>query len=170
MRAPVRTGRRLLALGLLPLAFLGTLSCGPAVDLRQAVEITELAGGWFDAGIVEGRNKLVPSVTMRVRKKMEARIPWISLNLVFKKLADPNTEEGFEDVFVQRVEFAEGSQTAPLTVRAQNGYTGEPPQTRAEILSHSMFRDMRVVIFVKQSSADWVELTRYDIPRVLLTK
>jgi hypothetical protein len=119
MRARVRTGRRLLALGLLPLAFLGTVSCGPAVDLRQALEITELAGGWFDAGIVEGRNKLVPSVTMRVRKKMEARISWISLNLVFKKLADPNTEEGFEDVFVQRVEFAEGSQTAPLTVRAQ---------------------------------------------------
>jgi hypothetical protein len=172
MRARVRAGRRLLTLGLLPLAFLGAASCGPSVDLKQALEITELAGGWFDAGIVDGQNKLVPSVAMRVRKKMDVRLAWVSLNLVFRKKVDANTEESsnVEDVFLQRVEFTEGSQTPVLTVRAQHGYTGEAPQTRAEMLNNSRFQDMRVVIFAKQSSADWVELTRFDIPRVLLTK
>ena len=34
----------------------------------RALQVTELSSGWFDAGIVEGKNKLVPSVTFRLRK------------------------------------------------------------------------------------------------------
>jgi hypothetical protein len=57
-----------------------------------------------------------------------------------------------------------------LTVRPEHGYTGDAPQTRAEILQHSQFRDARAVVFAKQSSTTWVDLIRYDIPRVLLPK
>ena len=101
---------------------------------------------------------------------MEARIPRISLNLVFKKLADPNAEEGFEDVFVQTVEFAEGSQTAPLTVRAQKGYTGDPPQTRAEILRHSHVPRHAGRHLCQAELGRLGRAAAFDIPRVLLTK
>jgi len=55
-------------------------------------------------------------------------------------------------------------------VRPQHGYTGDAPQTRAELLQHSQFWDGRAVVFVKQSSTTWVDLIRYDVPRVVLTK
>ena len=32
------------------------------------------------------------------------------------------------------------------------------------------FRDVRAIIFAKHSSANWVELARYDLPRQILTK
>ena len=39
--------------------------CGAPVDLKQTLQIEGLTGGYRDAGIVVGRNKVVPTVTFR---------------------------------------------------------------------------------------------------------
>jgi hypothetical protein len=153
---------------LLALAAL-TSGCGPGVDLKQSLHLTDLSGGWFDAGIVGGKNKLQPSVTFRLTKTVDDTIRPLALNVAFKKIT-PQGEEDFDDVFVQSVDFAEGNRTAPLTVRTETGVTGDAPQTRAEMLKHPQFQDLRVVVFAKHSSSNWVELVRYDIPRTLLTR
>jgi hypothetical protein len=93
----------------------------------------------------------------------------LSLNVVFKTIKGPQAQEDFDEIFLQTVRF-DGNQTDALTVWATAGYTGDPPQTRAQMLQHSRFQDMRAVIFAKHSSSNWVELARYDIPRQLLTK
>jgi hypothetical protein len=145
------------------------ISCGPTVELKQALQVTELSGGWYDAGIVDGKNKLVPSMSFRIRKPADVQLRSVALNIIFKRvLPDKKTEEDLDEVFLQKVEFSEGNQTPLLTVRAQHGYTGDAPQTRAQILEHSQFQDARAVVFAKQSSTTWVELVRYDAPRVLL--
>jgi hypothetical protein len=145
------------------------ISCGPTVELKQALQVTELSGGWYDAGIVDGKNKLVPSMSFRIRKPAEVQLRGVALNIIFKRvMPDKKTEEDLDEVFLQKVEFSEGNQTPLLTVRAQHGYTGDAPQTRAQILEHSQFQDARAVVFAKQSSTTWVELVRYDVPRVLL--
>jgi hypothetical protein len=143
--------------------------CGPGVDLKQSLQLTDLTGGWFDAGIVAGKNKLQPSVTFRITKNVEASIRPLALNVAFKKIT-PQGEEDFDDVYLQSVEFAEGNRTAPLTVRTETGVTGDAPQTRAQMLQHPQFQDLRIVVFAKHSSSNWVELARYDIPRTLLTR
>ena len=147
--------------------------CGPKVDLKTTLKATDVTGGWFDAGIVEGRNKLVPSVTFRLLKSTDQNLRPLSLNVVFKRLpvapVAATGEEDWEEVFLQSVTF-EGNQTAPLTVRPNHGYTGDPPQSRADMLKNSQFRDIRVHIFAKHSSSQWVEITQYDIPRQLLTQ
>jgi hypothetical protein len=143
--------------------------CGRGIDVKQAVQITEISGGWFDAGIKDGKNKLVPSVTFRVKKLIGDPISPLALNLAFKKVT-PQGEEGFDDFYVPSVTFAEGNQSAPLTVRTEAGYTADPPQTRAQMLQNPHFQDLRVVFFAKHSSSNWIELARYDIPRKLLTR
>jgi hypothetical protein len=140
-------------------------ACRAPVDLKQFVQVVDVAAGWFDAGIVDGKNKLVPSVTFRMKNNAEADISSLSLNVVFKAESD---QENHADVFVQRVEF-KGDETEPITVRAPYGYTADPPQSRAEMLKNSQFRDMEAQIFAKQSSSQWVELHRLKIPRQLLT-
>jgi len=159
---------------LLPLVAIGAMlaaSCGSEIDYKQVLQVTDLGGGWYDAGIVDGKNKLVPSMSFRIRKAADAPINTISLNIIFKRVSpDKKTDEDLDEVFLQKVEFSEGNQTPLLTVRPQHGYTGDAPQTRAQILEHSQFWDGRAVVFVKQSSTTWVDLIRYDIPRVLITK
>ena len=80
-----------------------------------------------------------------------------------------DNQDHTDDVYVQSVPF-EGSETKPVGARTQWGYTADPPQTRAEMLKHSQFRDMEVQIFAKQSSSQWVELQRVPITRQLLTQ
>jgi hypothetical protein len=155
----------LFAGGLLVVA-LSCGACGKPVDLKQAVQVTDVSSGWFDAGIQNGKNKLVPSVTFKLRKNADVNLTSISLNLTFIFI---DSQEHADDVYVQSVPFV-GAETAPIVVRSKWGYTGDPPQTRAQMLQNSQFRDLEVQIFAKQSSSQWVELQRVKIARQLLTE
>jgi hypothetical protein len=147
--------------------------CGAPVDLKKVLQVANVTGGWFDAGIAEGRNKLVPSITFKLRKSTDDSLRPLAINVVFKRLAaaggPPGPEEDWEEVFIQSATF-DGNQTAPLTVRPTHGYTGDPPQSRADMLKNSQFRDIRVHLFVKHSASQWVEIGQFDLPRQLLTQ
>lgn len=147
---------------------LTTASCTKSVDLKQALEMTDISSGWFDVGVVNGRNKIVPSATFRLKKKPPADFDRVSVNALFRAI-DGKESELDNDVFVQRVDFGSGD-SAPLTIRADNGYTADPPQSRADMLKHSQFRDMRVQILVKVGSSQWTDLGWIDVKRQLLTQ
>src|SRR5918999_1471618 len=85
--------------------------CAQPVDLKQSIEMVDAAGGWHDAGVVSGRNKIVPTVTFRLKKKAAADINRVSINALFRPV-DGGESELNNDVFVQRVDF-ESEQTAP---------------------------------------------------------
>ena len=161
----MRTRATVLVIALLAFA-LSSAACGKAVDLKQATQITDVSTGWFDAGIQDGKNKLVPSVTFRIHKNPGTDLSSLSLNIVFRLTGE---QEHWDDVFVQRVDFS-GDATAAITVRSKFGYTGDPPQTRADMLKNSQFRDMEAQLFAKQSSSQWVELHDVKIVRQLLTQ
>lgn len=151
--------------------------CSRPVDLKQSLQITDLGGGYRDAGIVDGKNKLIPSVTFRLKKSTDDSLRPLSLTVGFKKLPRPGVavppgspaEEDWDEVFIQSVPF-DGTLTAPLTITPKAGFTGDPPQSRADILKHSQFQDVRAHIFVKHSSSQWVEIGTFDIPRQVLAQ
>ncbi|OFW07260.1 MAG: hypothetical protein A3H96_17215 [Acidobacteria bacterium RIFCSPLOWO2_02_FULL_67_36] len=153
-------------LALVAAAGVMTGACTPNIDLKQSLKVTDVSSGWFDAGVVEGKNKLVPSVTFRLEKAVPD-IPALALNLVFR--AEGDTEH-YDEVYIQKVDFTDGNKTAPTTVRSKFGYTGEPPQSRMEMLKNPHFVDMDVQVFAKYGSGQWVELHRLKIPRLLLTQ
>jgi hypothetical protein len=167
---------RMLSRTLLAGALLLT-ACGKPVDLKQALQVTDVTDGYHDAGIVDGKNKLVPSITFRLKKSTDDDLRPLALNVSFKKLpragvaVPPGSpaEEDWDEVFVQSVPF-DGSQTAPLTITAKAGFTGDPPQSRADILKHSQFQDVRAHIFAKHSSSQWIEIGHFDIPRQVLAQ
>jgi hypothetical protein len=147
-------------------------ACGRSVDIKQAIEVADASSGWYDAGIVDGKNKIVPSVTFKLKKKPDADVSGLALNVVFRHPppAGANLEEDWDEVFIQRAEFKDANETEPLTVRPEKGYTGDPPQTRLDILSHSQFRDLRARIFAKYSSSQWVEVGTVDVQRQLIVR
>ena len=42
-------------------------SCGHQFDVEKALKITDVRTGWYDAGIQDGKNKLVPSITLKLQ-------------------------------------------------------------------------------------------------------
>jgi hypothetical protein len=148
------------------------MACNRSVDVKQSLEVTDASSGWFDAGIVDGKNKIVPSVTFKLRKKPDADLSVVALNVAFRYVPAPGStvEEPWEDVFLQRAEFKNGNETDPLVVRLPNGYTGEPPQSRLDMLKNSRFRDVRARIFAKYSASQWVEIGTVDVQRQLIVR
>ena len=151
--------------------------CSKPVDLKQALQLSDVASGYFDAGIVDGKNKLVPSVRFRLKKSVSDSLRPLSVNVSFKQLPQAGAavapgspaESDWDEVFIQNVPF-EGDQSAPLTFKAKNGYTGDPPQSRADMLKNRYFQDVRVHVFAKHSASQWVEIATLDIPRQLLAQ
>jgi hypothetical protein len=158
--------------GALLLAVALAAGCSRSVDVKQALEVAGATSGWYDAGIVDGKNKIVPSVTFRLKKKPDADLAGVALNVVFRHPAPPgtNVEEDWDEVFIQRADFKGANETDPLTVRPEMGYTGDPPQSRLDILQHGQFRDVRARIFAKYSSSQWVEIGTVDVQRQLIVR
>ncbi|MGH9410462.1 MAG: hypothetical protein ACRD1V_13515 [Vicinamibacterales bacterium] len=159
----------------LPLAGAVLLACTRPIDVQQTIHVADISGGYHDVGIVEGRNKIVPSITFRITKSLNESIHPLSLNISFKKLPLPGTapppseaDEEWDEFYIQTVDF-QGNTSAPLTVRSKAGYTGDPPQTRDEILHNHLFQDVRADIFAKYAAGQWVKIESYQLPRRLLT-
>ncbi len=71
------------------LAACSLAGCGPGVDLKQSAHVVDVTTGWFDAGVTpDGKNKLVPSISFRIKNDGSATIGTTQLNLVFKRVVD----------------------------------------------------------------------------------
>jgi len=159
------------------LAGLSAAGCSKPVDLKRALQVLDLTGGYHDAGVVGGKNKIVPSLTFRLKKGGSDSLRPLSLSVSFKKLPPAGmavppgspAETDWDEKFVQSVPF-ENDVTAPLTFKAEAGYTADPPQTRADMLKNSNFQDVRVHVFAKHSASQWVEIATFDVPRQILAQ
>ena len=141
-------------------------ACNSGVDVSTAIEVVDVTSGWYDAGIVNGQNKLVPSVTFKLRNTSDKPVTTLQANVLFHRI---NSPEEWGSGFL-RVAGSDGLQpgvtTDPLTVKSDLGYTGT--ETRADMLKNSNFVDAKVRILAKSGSNYWHPLGEYPIERRLL--
>jgi hypothetical protein len=139
--------------------------CGPRLDVKEALQVTDVTTGWFDAGIVDGKNKLVPSVSFRLKNASSVELESVQINVIFE--ISPDWED---DTYIRGVGsdgLPPGAASDPFVVRAKHGFTGQQP--RSELLQHSQFKDARVKLQVKHASNQWVQLGEFPVERQLLT-
>lgn len=144
--------------------------CGSSVEAVAALEPVDVVTGWFDDGIVEGqKNKLVPSVTLKLRNKSSEELKSIQINAIFRRVGEQEMwGEYFGWAIPRDPVLAAGAETDPLVMRSALGYTGVQP--RMQMLQNKEFVDAKVEIFLKQGSKVWAKLAEYPIQRQLLTK
>jgi hypothetical protein len=145
------------------------LGCnGQEPDVKQALQLTDVVTGWFDAGIVNGQNKLVPTVAFKVKNSAAQKITYVTFNAVFRVVNDP---EELGSALLKGLDgkgLATGASSETFVARSQLGYTSPAP--RLDMLQHSQFRDAQVEVFAKHGATGWVKLGEYKIQRQLLTK
>src|SRR5258705_9298972 len=108
---------------LLPI-LLACAGCGPTVDLTKGLGLAVVGTGWFDAGIVNGQSKLVPSVSFRLKNVSNQSLGTLQVNAVFRHVNE-NDEWGSGFMTVAGSEgLAPGATTQLLMVKSQLGYTG----------------------------------------------
>jgi hypothetical protein len=151
------------------IALLVCAGCAPPVDLTTGLQIRDVSTGWFDAGIVNGQNKLVPSITFTVKNVSDQKLVALQINAVFRRVTEKD-EWGSGFLMVSGSEgLAPGMAAGPLTIRSQLGYTGSD-QTREDLLRNSHFVDAEAELFAKYASEQWKRVAESMITRRLITK
>jgi hypothetical protein len=141
--------------------------CSPR-EVEKDLAITDVHTGWYDVGIVDGMNKLVPSISLKLKNVSKEPIARVQINAVFRQVGD---EKAWSAPFVRGIgpdELEPGATGQLLVLRGDRGYTGT--ETRLQMLQNSQFIDAKVQIFGKHGSRTWVKMGEYQIDRQLLTE
>jgi hypothetical protein len=150
----------------LVLAGAGATAC-TTVDLTKALQVTDVQGGWYDNGLKEGKNHLVPQITFRLKNVSSEPITSVQVNVSFWK----DGEDGMTDeVIIQAISsepLPAGASTEPIKARSPVGYTQDPGSVRADLFIHSLFKDMTARIFAKRGGAIF-KLGEFKIERKII--
>jgi hypothetical protein len=161
--------RRACVAGVFLTVLIGSASCGPTVDLTKALEVEVVRTGWFDAGIVNGQNKLVPSISFKLKNNSNRKLSTLQVNALFRRV---NESDEWGSGFLTAAGSSglqPGATTDTLMIKSPLGYTGSD-QSRQEMLQNSHFVDAKVELFAKYGSAQWARIGEYQIKRELITK
>jgi hypothetical protein len=161
-----------LALGVVVLSAICALAqsgCSPGEPPADKVlQVSDVVTGWLDDGIVGGQNKLVPTISYKVKNGGQGSVSYVSFNAVFKVIDDP---EELGSALLKGIGgngLAPGQTAGPFIARSQLGYTSPAP--RMQMLQHSQFKDAQVELFSKHRSGGWIKIGQYKIQRQVLTK
>ncbi|GMV20558.1 MAG: hypothetical protein AB7P34_15965 [Vicinamibacterales bacterium] len=157
--------------------FLALAVCAPlvavsgcnSVDLKTAVEVTDVSSGYHDAGVTDlGDNKLVPSFTFRLKNVSTDALSSVEVITYFWGEKDGRPLE-LDEIIITGISsdgLAPGASTEPLVVRSKQGFTLQQ-QARSELFNHSMFRDVTVKLLLKRGGR-LVPAGEFTIERRLL--
>jgi hypothetical protein len=153
---------------LLVFTFTAALAACQSREVEKVLKVTDVDTGWYDVGVVNGENKLVPSVTFHLQNVSAESIENVQINAVFRRM---NEEESWGDRLIRGVGsdgLAAGATGRALVVRNERGYTGSEP--RLQMLKHSQFIDAKVDLFARHGSRTWAKIGEFPIERKLLTE
>lgn len=138
------------------------------VDLRTAVEIVDMSSGYYDAGVTDsGDNKLVPSVTFRLRNISQEPVTSVDMVMFFWGVEYEQPKE-LDEVIVKVIGsdgLGASSSTEPIVVRSKQGFT--TPYARSELFNHRGFRDVTAKVFLKKGGRI-IPFGEYTIDRRVL--
>ena len=121
--------------------------CGPAPDLTK-LELTDTFTGWYDFGVAAGENKLVPSVSFRLKNNGSVPVDSVQLTVSFWVEGGDGEKDSSEVRGIGTESVAPGASSEAVLVRSTVGYT--TPGARAEIFTHSQFKDWVAKLFAKR--------------------
>jgi len=142
--------------------------CRRSINPVAALEPVDVITGWFDAGIVNGKNKLVPNVSLKLRNKSAEPVRSVQVNAIFRRVGEAEMWGEHFGWAVERSGLAPGESTKEIVMQSALGYTGDQP--RLQMLQNSQFVDAKVELFLKQGAGSWEKLAEYPIQRQLLTR
>jgi hypothetical protein len=148
----------------LGLAFAMMAACGGApVDIGKAVQAEVIQSGWRPVSSSDGRNKIVPAVSLALKNVSTQRLTAVQVNAVFRRVS--NNDEIASDFrpLTGPTGLPAGASTEQVVLKAQRGYTGTDPAD--ELIRNSQFVDAKVEVFVKAGSGQWTRVGEYPIAR-----
>jgi hypothetical protein len=141
--------------------------CTPR-DVEKDLKVLDVHTGWYDLGVVDGQNKLVPSISLKLQNISQEPISSVEVQAIFRRVDEDKTWGEHFVLAIGRDGLAPGATTKPIVLRGQRGYTGS--QSRLKMLENKEFVDAKASVFGKHGSRAWVKIEEAQIDRQLLTE
>jgi hypothetical protein len=145
-----------------------SVGCGQKVDLTKGLQVLDVSTGWYDAGIVDGQNKLVPSISFKLKNVSTQTLYTLQVNVLFRHGEDKDEWGSAFQTAAGTSGLAPGATTGTVTLRSQQGYKGTEP--RQQMLKNSHFVDAKAEVSAKYGSGNWTRIGDYKIERKLITQ
>ena len=129
-------------------ASLVVAGCDGTPDLTKALAVTDVLTGWYDNGVKDGQNHLLPSITYRLKNASDQSIYGVQLTVAFWREGEDGEWNSREVTGIGGTPLPAGQSTDSITVRASFGHTTE--MARAEIFTNSLYKDVVVKMFAKR--------------------
>lgn len=142
----------------------GASAC-TTIDLSKSLEVTDVQSGWYDNGIKDGMNHLVPQVTFRLKNASSESINSVQMTIAFWR---DGADGMMEEVLKQGIGsegVPPGATSEPIKARSPVGYTYAGP--RAEALTNSNFVDVTARVFAKRGGKIY-KMGEYRVERKLI--
>src|SRR3954464_10557323 len=115
--------RRPWLLGLVLVGLAASASCRAEPDAEQAIVMTDVVTGWLDKGIVAGQNKIVPTISLKIRNRADRSLSYLQLNAVFR-IVDESDELGSKVIWAtQGSDLEPGRSLGPFNLSSDLGYS-----------------------------------------------
>ena len=157
---------RHISLAVCLLALVAATGCTGSREVEKDLKLVDVSTGWYDIGLVNGQNKLVPSVTLQLQNISNEDISRVQINAIFRRVGE---EQAWGEHFVRAIGadgLAPGKTGPKLVFRSTLGYTGS--QSRQQMLQNREFVDAKVDVFGKHGSRTWVKMGEFQVERALV--
>lgn len=155
--------RRLIAPVLLSAALAGASCAQP--NLTQALEVTDILSGYYDNGIKNGANHLVPSITFRLKNRSDEPLNSVQLTVAFWAEGKDGEADSKQVAGIGGTAVPPGQSTESITVRSSVGFQLEGP--RSDLFTHSLYKDFTVKMFARRSGRIY-SLGEFKVDRRLI--
>ncbi len=152
---------------LVGLSIVAAGACAPAVDLSTALRTQTVVSGWVDDGIVQGKKKIVPTISVSIRNVSTQTLEMLQVNALFRRVGDED-EWGAHFLTVAGREGLPPGGMTMVSVKSPQGYTSA--DSGRAMLTNSQFVDARVDLYAKYGSTRWTRVAQYRIARQLLAR
>ena len=147
---------------------LAGIGCGPNIDLKSSLQVQDVSTGWADLGVINGQNKIVPSITFTFKNAGKDSITTLQGNVIFRRVGE-DEEWGAGFLRITGSEgLGPGVSSKTQKVNSTLGYTST--EARAQMLANKQFVDARAQIFAKYGSTQWTLIGEYPIERKLIAR
>jgi len=140
--------------------------CTRTREVEKDLKLVDVSTGWYDVGVVNGQNKIVPSITLQLENVSKEDISRVQINAIFRRVGE---EQAWGEHFVRAIGadgLAPGKTGPKLVFRSTLGYTGS--QSRQQMLQNREFVDAKVDVFGKHGSRTWVKMGEFPVDRQLV--
>lgn len=164
------SSRRALAIGVFAAGLVAaSLPAGgcQAVDLATQAQIVDVQSGYYDMGLVNGKTKLVPNVTVRIRNAGADTLNGFQISASFWRTGEDGQRDELQLPHLVAKGLAPGATSDPVLLRANFGYTLDG--ARADFFTNSGFADFTIKVFGKVGGKI-AKLGEFTIARKILAK